>query len=389
VVIAAEEEVAARNAEVDAMLGRAAEVRRDLVVADRTRQQQTSVIWSEIRKELESKQAERYRLASAVAQRQVLTEELRALLQGVCVTCGAPRGSDRAGEIQKQIDALPGHEHVAALDQEIAIGTQVLNSFRIEADPVLAALDQQVFRLTTSRAQVPEELRDRLRMAERQLDVATTTVQRLKVEYDYEVRRSTERSGVEAELAGARASLREAEVQLAELEDLRHLLRTWISAYFEEVLLDLSERTSQVLTTVPNVEEWRVDFRSEIQTKRGTSRRGVFVVPQHRGEDRSLDGEDLSGGMKSAIYLAVDLALASLVAERTGAALGWLLIDEAFDGLDQPSRERCLEMVQSFAQERGVLVLLVTHSCEVQEALSGVISVEVGPEGSRVQVIEN
>jgi ABC-type thiamine transport system ATPase subunit len=81
--------------------------------------------------------------------------------------------------------------------------------------------------------------------------------------------------------------------------------------------------------------------------------------------------------------------LAALVAERTGAALGWLLVDEAFDGLDQPSRERCLEMVQAFAQERGVLVLLVTHSCEVQEALSGVISVEVGPEGSRVQVMES
>lgn len=388
---AAEAEAASHNTEVDAMLRRATEIRQDLQLAERRQQERVLAARFEIHKELEARRVERARVAVGVAQRVNLVEELRALRLGQCVTCGSPRANIQrvSSEIQTKIDALPGREHLDALDAEIAIGTEVLNKFQLETDPVIVALQERILSLASSRRQVSETVRNQLLTAERTVGAAKAEVQRLKLEYDYEFRRSTERLGVQSELDEARGPLREAETQLAELEDLRHLLRTWISAYFEEVLADLSERTSQVLTTVPNVEEWRVDFRSEIQTKRGTSRRGVFVVPQHRGEDRSLDGEDLSGGMKSAIYLAVDLALAALVAERTGAALGWLLVDEAFDGLDQPSRERCLEMVQAFAQERGVLVLLVTHSCEVQEALSGIISVEVGPEGSRVQVMES
>ena len=378
-----------RNGEVDQLLLRAAELRRRLVAADQERYGQASRSLSEIQRGLDSIRRERSEVVRQLDRRARLEAEADAVLRGTCVTCGAKRDPRIAVEIQAQLSALPTQEALVQLDRDIEIGDGVLKGFRFEPDPTIAALDRRVFELGASRVSVPEEFRDSALAAARRHDSAVAELRALEQQAAEAASLRTERSRLESAVREAEVEIGEVGIRVAELEDLRELLRRWISAYFEEVLIDLSERASHILATVPNVEEWRIDFRSEVQTKRGTTRRGVFAVPQHRGEERSLDGEDLSGGMKSAVYLAVDLALASLVAERTGASLGWLLIDEAFDGLDQPSRERCLEMVQTFARERGVLVLLVTHACEVQEALDGVISVEATPEGSKVRVIES
>jgi DNA repair protein SbcC/Rad50 len=96
--------------------------------------------------------------------------------------------------------------------------------------------------------------------------------------------------------------------------------------------------------------------------------------------------ELFSGGEAFRVNFAIRLALSRYLAQRAGARLQTLVIDEGFGSQDADGRQRLLQAI-NLVQHDFKKVLIITHLEEMKEAFPARIEVEKFPNGSRVQVI--
>jgi len=93
-----------------------------------------------------------------------------------------------------------------------------------------------------------------------------------------------------------------------------------------------------------------------------------------------------SGGEAFKIDFALRLALSRLLANRAGAKLQTLIIDEGFGSQDDAGKERLVEVIKSI-QNEFELILVVTHLDELKEAFPAQILVTKDDKGSKVRLI--
>lgn len=153
--------------------------------------------------------------------------------------------------------------------------------------------------------------------------------------------------------------------KLSAERDFLHLIgrEGFLGAIFDEVLAEISEETNQVLASIANTRNCTLQFASDSVTQKGTVRKEIVPVVTINGHKASLKFGP-SGGMLSAIELAVDLAVGHVISRRSGVCPGWLILDESFDGLGAVEKETCLEILATYANDR--LVIVVDHSTETQ-----------------------
>ena len=104
--------------------------------------------------------------------------------------------------------------------------------------------------------------------------------------------------------------------------------------------------------------------------------------------DRSgvRDYEMFSGGEAFRINFAVRLALSHVLAQRAGARLQTLVIDEGFGSQDEVGRQRLIEAINMI---RGDFrkILIITHIDQLKDVFSTELLVEKTPQGSTVTLI--
>jgi exonuclease SbcC len=96
--------------------------------------------------------------------------------------------------------------------------------------------------------------------------------------------------------------------------------------------------------------------------------------------------ELFSGGEAFRINFALRVALAKLLASRSGAPLRTLFLDEGFGTQDPGGRERLVEAIQTI-QDEFDLILVVTHIEELKEAFPARIDVSKTDMGSTLDVV--
>lgn len=82
----------------------------------------------------------------------------------------------------------------------------------------------------------------------------------------------------------------------------------------------------------------------------------------------------LSGGEFRALSLCVDFALIDVMERQFGISMSPIILDEPFDGLDGSGRELIIELLETLAGKRQVVV--VDHASEVKSMFSKVITVD-------------
>jgi len=107
-----------------------------------------------------------------------------------------------------------------------------------------------------------------------------------------------------------------------------------------------------------------VGFRSESATAKGTVKRAIQPFVTISGVERNPKTA-LSGGMTTAVELAVDLAVRKVISARTGVSPGWLVLDECFEGLGIAEKEAAMGLLKLAAQD--TLILVVDHMTEFKE----------------------
>ena len=96
--------------------------------------------------------------------------------------------------------------------------------------------------------------------------------------------------------------------------------------------------------------------------------------------------ETYSGGEAFRINFAIRLALSRLLAQRSGASLQLLIVDEGFGTQDDRGRERLVSAIEAISGDFAC-ILAVTHIQSLKEAFQTRIEVTKSENGSQIQLI--
>lgn len=170
-----------------------------------------------------------------------------------------------------------------------------------------------------------------------------------------------------------------AKVDLEDWESYQKLLKGFKAHVFEELLGELADKTNEILSQLDNTADVVVEFRT-IKEQTKSQKEVITPVFNFRGVERPL--KTASGGMKLVIKFAVSLAVASVVASRTGKDLDWLMLDETFHSLNHEIRRQCLTILESYSKTKQVL--MIDHGADFEALFSQVIRVENNNGQSRI-----
>ena len=180
---------------------------------------------------------------------------------------------------------------------------------------------------------------------------------------------------------GAERNLTEAQKAWSAEKDYAEMIRGFITSAFSEILDELAVEANEVLAGVENTQDITIRFDLDKISADGDLAARIIPVVSIRGHE--IAPGDLSGGQATMLDLAVDLlAIGKVAARRTGFEPGWLILDEAFDGLGSADKEGCLSILAQHAQAK--LIFVVTHNIEFKEVFARRIRVSMGADGASV-----
>ncbi len=150
----------------------------------------------------------------------------------------------------------------------------------------------------------------------------------------------------------------------------------------ETVLPEIEEQANQLLEQMTDG-RMHLSFESQRETKKGTLMETLDIEVSDELGSRNYDL--FSGGEAFRINFAIRIAISKLLANRAGAQLRTLIIDEGFGSQDGHGRDRLVEAINS-VRDDFALILVVTHIEELKGAFGNRIEVVKGPAGSMISV---
>ncbi len=157
------------------------------------------------------------------------------------------------------------------------------------------------------------------------------------------------------------------------------------SLIIEQTLPEIEERTNDLLERLT---DGKMHIRLEtLKDKKsgGTKETLEIKITDEQGVSRAY--ETFSGGEAFRVNFALRIALAQLLAERSGVRIRTLVIDEGFGTQDEQGVQNLVEAIQIIKDDFDK-ILVITHLPELKEVFPVRIEVEKDPTlGSRFEVI--
>ena len=158
----------------------------------------------------------------------------------------------------------------------------------------------------------------------------------------------------------------------------------------ENVLPQLEAETNQLLSRL-SANQLHVQFVTQRAGRSGKAKKKNaklidtldILIADARG---TRAYETYSGGEAFRINFAIRLALAKLLAQRAGAALQLLIVDEGFGTQDDEGCERLISAINAIAPDFAC-ILTVTHIPHLKEAFQARIEVNKTQDGSQLSLL--
>jgi DNA repair exonuclease SbcCD ATPase subunit len=128
-----------------------------------------------------------------------------------------------------------------------------------------------------------------------------------------------------------------------------------------------------------------ISFDAFKQSKNGAIKEEIVPLISMDGEI-GVPVKSLSGGERTAIDLAIDLAVIDMIESITGKGLDLFILDEPFNGLDHISIENCLEIIKNHDTNKRIII--VDHSSETKEMIGFRVVVERSGQESEIKIYE-
>jgi exonuclease SbcC len=151
----------------------------------------------------------------------------------------------------------------------------------------------------------------------------------------------------------------------------------------ENVLPELEAEANQILSKL-TANQLHIQFITQRSGRRSAKLIDTLdiVIADPQG---TRPYETYSGGEAFRINFAIRLALSRLLAQRAGARLQTLMIDEGFGTQDQTGRQQLVAAINAVASDFAC-ILVITHIPSLRDAFPTRIEVERTPQGSRLSV---
>jgi exonuclease SbcC len=154
----------------------------------------------------------------------------------------------------------------------------------------------------------------------------------------------------------------------------------------EQALPEIEMKANQVLGRLSG-DTMRLHFETQARYK-DDKRKDLRETLEIQVSDGAglRDYELYSGGEAFRVNFAIRLALSEVLAQRKGARLQMLVIDEGFGSQDSLGRQRLIQAINAVKGDFA-RILVITHLEELKDAFPTRIEVEKGENGSTVKVI--
>lgn len=152
----------------------------------------------------------------------------------------------------------------------------------------------------------------------------------------------------------------------------------------EDALPSIQERANDILDRLSSgAMSVRFETQKDMKTRDEKKETLDIVISDGAGQ-RAY--EMYSGGEAFRVNFAIRLALSHLLAQRAGARLQTLVIDEGFGSQDTDGRQKLIEAI-NLVKPDYAKILVITHLEELKDAFPARIEVEKTSQGSQVKVI--
>ncbi len=156
----------------------------------------------------------------------------------------------------------------------------------------------------------------------------------------------------------------------------------------ENILPQLEAETNYILARLTG-NQHHIQFVTQKEGKSGTKRKPKMIdtldilIADAQG---TRPYETYSGGEAFRINFSIRLALAKLLAQRSGTALQLLIIDEGFGTQDAEGCDRLVAAITAIASDFAC-ILTVTHMPQFKEAFQQRIEVQKTESGSQLVIV--
>ncbi|MEW6403379.1 MAG: SMC family ATPase [Chloroflexota bacterium] len=154
----------------------------------------------------------------------------------------------------------------------------------------------------------------------------------------------------------------------------------------EQALPQIESRANDLLDRLSNGQmSIRFVTQAEYKDKRREDLRETLDI--QISDSVGIRGYEMySGGEAFRVNFAIRLALSEILAQRKGARLQTLVIDEGFGSQDVQGRQRLIEAI-NLVKDDFAKILVITHLDELKDVFPNRIEVEKTEQGSTVKVI--
>jgi DNA repair exonuclease SbcCD ATPase subunit len=152
--------------------------------------------------------------------------------------------------------------------------------------------------------------------------------------------------------------------ELTFVEEAKKVIKSYLSCSFDDALEYIGDVATKIIRHIPTMANSTIQLEGIKETKEGKVKEEVNAVISMDGEI-GVPIKSLSGGERSSVDLAVDLAVVDLLENKTGKGIDVFILDEPFDGLDTVGIEMALEVLKNSNINKRLVI--VDHNPEVKQ----------------------
>jgi DNA repair exonuclease SbcCD ATPase subunit len=328
-------------------------------------------------------------IANAVALQGEIAREIgriesavEALEAGECPTCGAPSSSLHVKRKISKLRTDVGREEKRL--KRTRTDEAKLRKQRLDLASEIASIEEELQDWDEWREQA-NTIRDKLVELRAQVERLPKLERRRESLYsergeaDHELNPfDTQIKEKQAQATVVRESLDEKRDEKKKTEREGKLAAFWVDGFgpsglssylMDSVVPVVAEKANRYLEVLSDG-DLRVKLDTLTTLKGGSVRDKLSVIPTIEG----IEGVPPSGGQLKKITLACDLALMDLLANREGASVDLLLLDEVLDGLDSAGRARVMNLLKLLRTQRSTIIV-ISHDPEIVEQFSRSLTV--------------
>lgn len=178
---------------------------------------------------------------------------------------------------------------------------------------------------------------------------------RIRYENSLAMMKSKEKE-TENYLLQEQVNLDKIEQELIMAEELKRVVKSFISCSFDDALESIGDSATKLIRNIPNMSTATIQFEGQKETKDGKVKEEVNAVISTDGEI-GIPIKSLSGGERTAVDLAVDLAVIDLIESVSGIGINLYILDEAFNGMDSVGIEMALEVLKNSNGDKKLIIV--------------------------------